>query len=298
MAPWAVSAVELEGDAPAMMWWRASGVPWVENDIHESFKTMAAPQLGPVVGPSFAIGLFPRWSGSPYYPTKIPDLIGLKDRKYIDHTATHQHRGPGDVMRYAALVTYSDASDYGPHRLLTDAQRKVRRRAPDELLYALALYIYSLQPPPNPNLEDTRIGAGQQIFVREGCAGCHTPPLYTNNKLTLAQGFTPPADVPASLDIMRVSVGTDSGLSLKTRKGTGYYKVPSLKGVWYRGRYLHDGAVTSLEEMFNPARLGDDFVPTGFIPPGQKTRAVKGHEFGLRLDAKERGELLAFLRSL
>ena len=39
-------------------------------------------------------------------------------------------------------------------------------------------------------------------------------------------------------------------------------------------------------------------VPTGFIPPGQKTRAVKGHEFGLRLDAKERGELLAFLRSL
>ena len=97
---------------------------------------------------------------------------------------------------------------------------------------------------------------------------------------------------------MRVSVGTDPGLALKTRKGTGYYKVPSLKGVWYRGRYLHDGAVTSLEEMFNPARLSDDFVPTGFIPPGQKTRAVKGHEFGLRLDTKERGELLAFLRSL
>jgi hypothetical protein len=42
------------------------------------------------------------------------------------------------------------------------------------------------------------------------------------------------------LDILRVSVKTDSGLALRTRKGTGYYKVPSLKGVWYRGRYLHD----------------------------------------------------------
>jgi hypothetical protein len=34
--------------------------------------------------------------------------------------------------------------------------------------------------------------------------------------------------------------------------------------VWYRGRYLHDGAVTTLEEMFNPDRLKPDFVPTGF----------------------------------
>jgi hypothetical protein len=122
--------------------------------------------------------------------------------------------------------------------------------------------------------------------------------LYTNNKLTLAEGFTPPAEHFRFLDIARLSVGTDPGLALRTRKGTGYYKVPSLKGAWYRGRYLHDGAVTSLEEMFNAVRLSDDFVPTGFIRPGQQTRAVKGHEFGLRLTPTEKGELLAFLRSL
>jgi hypothetical protein len=97
---------------------------------------------------------------------------------------------------------------------------------------------------------------------------------------------------------VRVSVGTDPGLALKTRKGTGFYKVPSLKGVWYRGRYLHDGAVTSLEELFNPARLAEDFVPTGFTPAGQKARAVKGHEFGLRLSPSDRADLIAFLRSL
>jgi hypothetical protein len=110
-----------------------------------------------------------------------------------------------------------------------------------------------------------------------GCVNCHTPPLYTNNKLTLAEGFTPPPEHFRFLDIMRVSVGTDPGLALKTRKGTGYYKVPSLKGVWYRGRYLHDGSLTSLEEMFNPARLEETFEPSGFKPPGFKARAVKGH---------------------
>ena len=61
---------------------------------------------------------------------------------------------------------------------------------------------------------------------------------------------------------------------------------------------LHDGSLTTLEEMFNPARLQDDFVPTGFMPFGQKTRAVKGHEFGLKLPVDEKAALVAFLRSL
>jgi hypothetical protein len=127
---------------------------------------------------------------------------------------------------------------------------------------------------------------------------CHTPPLYTNNKVTLAQGFVPPAEHAQFMDIMPISVGTDPGLALKTRKGTGYYKVPSLKGVWYRGRYLHDGSLTTLEEMFDPARLSDGFVPSGFRLPGQTSRAVKGHEFGLKLSESERNALIAFLRSL
>jgi cytochrome c peroxidase len=136
-----------------------------------------------------------------------------------------------------------------------------------------------------------------KIFKREGCTGCHTPPLYTNNKLTLAKGFQPPND-SHSTDIMPLSVGTDPGLALKTRKGTGYYKVPSLKGVWYRGRYLHDGTVASLEEMFDRGRLSETHVPGGWKPPGSKTHAIVGHEFGLKLTGAERRDLIAFLRTL
>jgi hypothetical protein len=251
-----------------------------------------------LLGGAFAEGIFPRWNGSPFYATKIPDLIGIKDRKYIDHTATHQHRGPGDIMRYAALVSYADISDFGAHHMLTDQQRRIHGRPQDEALYALAMYLYSLQPPPNPHKLDAHAGVGQKIFQREGCTGCHTPPLYTNNKLTLARGFTPPKEHAKFLDILPVTVGTDPNLALKTRKGTGYYKVPSLKGVWYRGRYLHDGAVTSLEEMFNPARLKPDFVPSGFVGFKLKTRAVEGHEFGLKLSMPEREQLIAFLKTL
>jgi hypothetical protein len=83
-----------------------------------------------------------------------------------------------------------------------------------------------------------------------------------------------------------------------TRKGTGFYKVPSLKGVWYRGHYLHDGSLASLEEMFDPNRLKETHVPGGWRPLKSQTRAVKGHEFGLHLEPAEREGLIAFLRTL
>jgi cytochrome c peroxidase len=201
-------------------------------------------------------------------------------------------------MRYAAQVTFAEMTDFGPHYVLSPGAKRVQARLPDEALYALALYVYSLQPPSNPNRFDDKAQAGQKVFAREGCTGCHTPPLYTNNKLTLAQGFTLPKDKPAALDVVPISVGTDPGLALSTRKGTGYYKIPSLKGVWYRGHYLHDGSAASLEEMFDPDRIRDSHVPGGYSPPDVLSRAIKGHEFGLKLNAVERDQLIAFLRTL
>ncbi len=135
-------------------------------------------------------------------------------------------------------------------------------------------------------------------FERQGCAACHPPPLYTNNKLIPADGFKVPDDHSARFDILRMTIGVDSNLTLKTRRGTGYYKVPSLKGVWYRGPFEHNGSVATLEDWFDPRRLRDDYVPTGFKGYGVKTRAVKGHEFGMNLSAKDKNELIAFLKTL
>lgn len=286
----------MTGEPIGTQLYRAFGVPWRKDDIHRSLKSAKQSDYEALDLAARAGGI-PRWNGSPLFPAKVPDLIGVRDRKYIDHTATHLHRGIGDLMRYAALVTSAEAAEFGPHKMLGSTTRRPGVRVADEALFALALYLYSLQPPPNPHPFDEQAAAGQKLFERE-CARCHVPPLYTNNRLTVADGFEIPKNRPASLDVMPLTVGTDPGLALRTRKGTGYYKVPSLKGVWYRGRFLHDGSVTSLEEMFNPDRLKETHVPGGYRPIGVQTRAVPGHPFGLHLGSREREQLVAFLKTL
>jgi hypothetical protein len=97
---------------------------------------------------------------------------------------------------------------------------------------------------------------------------------------------------------MAISVGTDPGRAMQTRVGTGFYKVPSLKGVWYRNLFGHQGDVASLEDWFDPARLRDDYVPSGWKGFKQTHRAIPGHEFGLKLPEAEKRALIAFLKTL
>lgn len=276
------------------------GTPWIKDDIHARLKTMTSEEIGEVDG--FPVnGTFARFNGSPYYITKILDLNGIRDRRYIDHTGTHANRGPEDIARYAALVSTTDDGSIGPHRFLNDQQRKMTHRYSDEALYAIGKFVYSLEVPPSPNKIDDVARRGQEVFKIEGCSMCHTPPLYTNNMLVPADGFTPPKDDPrsASLHVMRgMRVGTDPSLALKTRKGTGYYKVPSLKGLWYRDLVEHSGSIASLEDWFDRRRLNANYVPSGWKGPGVKTRAVKGHEFGLDLSSVDKRALIAFLKTL
>jgi hypothetical protein len=297
------AAHALPGEAPFSLagsigsWsYQAYAAPWTHDPAGERLRDITPDQFNAYIGAGIAGGGVARWNGSILYPAKIPDLIGFQERKYIDHTATHRHRNIGDLMRYAALVSFAETIDFDGQRMIEPGTRRFQTRLSDAALYALALYVYSLEPPPNPNPYDEKARAGQLLFERERCDRCHSPPLYTNNRITLAEGFEPPEDAPE--DLIPRSVGTDPGLALRTRKGTGYYKVPSLKGLWYRGHYLHDGAVGSLEEMFDPERLEASHVPGGFRPPDAPTRAILGHRFGLDLTLEERAQLIAFLRTL
>jgi hypothetical protein len=63
-----------------------------------------------------------------------------------------------------------------------------------------------------------------------------------------------------------------------------------------RGPFEHNGSIATLEDWFDPQRLRDDYVPTGFS--GGKPRAVKGHTFGLGLSPADRQALIAFLKTL
>lgn len=287
---------------------RMYAAPWVSPDPEARVDQMSAAEVAAAFE-AVPAGMIAREGASLLYPVPVSDLIGLKDRHYLDHTGLEQQRSIVDLMRYAALnrgvfngndglADYNGFIPAGFPGFDSLPDPASRARYSDAQLYALALYVYSLKPPPNPNKFDALAARGQKVFERERCTMCHTPPLYTNNKLTLAEGFTPPPGAEQKYDILPISVGTDPGLALKTRRGTGYYKVPSLKGVWYRSMFGHSGWCATLEDWFNPARLRDDYVPTGFKPYGAKTYAVKGHPFGLDLGADDKKALIAFLKTL
>jgi len=271
------------------------GAPWLDL---KRFDTLS---LEEIITAHEAIppGVAARSRSDTASPVAIGDLIGIIDRKYLDRTGLVQHRGIGDLMRYSALAggldDLSSFNGFIPRGASRPAPES-RERYTDEQLYALALYIYSLKPPKNPNPLDATAARGETIFKREGCGECHTPPLYTNNRLIPVSAFRVPDDHQGKYDIMPTSIDTDPSLTMRSRRGTGYYKVPSLRGVWYRGPFAHSGSVQTLEEWFDPARLRDDFLTSGWV--GRNGRAVRGHEFGLKLSVADRKALIAFLKTL
>jgi hypothetical protein len=207
-------------------------------------------------------------------------------------------------MRYAALNQGGDElSSFGGFRPAAEDGKtlpdpETLTRYSDEALYALALFIYSLEPPPNPNRFDEQAERGRRVFQKERCFKCHPAPIYTNNELMPVLDFSPPEDHRERFAIMGRLIDTDPGLTLGTRRGTGYYKVPSLRGLWRRGPFLHDGSLATLEDVFDPLRVEEGYVPTGYRGFGVETKPVYGHEYGLDLTPEHAADLIAFLKTL
>ena len=249
-------------------------------------------------------GVHGRTGTSLDHPVKIANLIGLQHFQYFDRTGTSRQRNIRDLMRYASLIgdvtEATTAFGDGPTASLEAANMGLAggiKRSPDALLYALAKYIYSLKPPPNPNQQSDSSRRGEKVFQRAACASCHSGPGYTSSRLTPATGFEPSSALKSSASVITRPVGTDPYLALKTRKGTGLYRVPSLRMLWLEKAFLHDGSIGTLEEMFDPARFKADFRSSNWFhhAPAQ---AVTGHVFGTSLSSRDRTDLVAFLKTL
>jgi len=208
--------------------------PWLRPDPIARLAQMSVDQIS-AAHDEIPPGVVARHRSSLFYPTQVPDLIGVRDRHYLDRTGLQQHRSIVDLMRYAALNQGGDdlASYNGfvpldnPKfsRLPEPSDPRVGGRYSDEqTLCPGALPIFT------SNLRSTRIDLTGLPLAQEGvrtrrCAACHALPLGTNNKLTPAEGFVIPEDHLKRYDVLPVAVGTDSRLTLRTRRGTGYYKV-------------------------------------------------------------------------
>ena len=248
-------------------------------------------------GDAIPPGVTARSHTSMFLPPQIPDLIGVQERRFLDHTGLVRQNSIGDLMRYSITGAGHDRSC--PLWRCGGSVDGARNRYSDEQLYALAMYVYSLRPPAeSKSLRSDRPRTERRSLSERAAADVIPHRLYTNNKLIPVDGFTPSEEDKAKFAILERRVGTDPRYALQTRKGTGYYKVPSLKGVWYRGPFEHHGSVATLEDWFDPARLRSDYVPTGYAGPAGEARSVKGHEFGLRLKPDDKKALIAFLKTL
>ncbi len=181
-------------------------------------------------------------------PVAIVDLWGVRDHEYLTQSGTLRNMHP------AALAIRQETQ-------ILHANHE-RIRPPRVLAWALAMYVYSLTPPPREKFaESSEVERGRVLFAKD-CEHCHIDKNYG--------GFPIAAE----------KIGTDPVLANGHARGTGLYRPAPLTRVAEAGPYLHDGSVTTLAELLDPERK------------------VVGHRYGVDLPISDRQALLAFLRTL
>ncbi len=194
-------------------------------------------------------------------PARLPDLRPVRSLSYLQQDATVRARDiVALAIRIETLIITSNQSAVRPPRIVA---------------FGLAAYLTSLADG-LPSLDAAAAASpeGAEIFAAQ-CAGCHDPPALTGE--------------PVALSV----VCTDPTLGLSANRGTGRYRVPSLRGVGTRGPLLHDATLPSVDTMFDPARL-----TPGFAGGLHGVGPIDGHVFGLDLSAADRDALVAYLHAL
>jgi len=178
-------------------------------------------------------------------PVAIPDLRPVRYQAHLQRAATVKNELIALAIRTETLIITSLAETARP---------------PRKLAFALALFLWRLPDAPRaaPGAASAR---GARLFEQR-CASCHQPPRYSGP--------------PIALD----RIGTDPLVGQSSERGTGAYRVPSLRAVGDRSPLFAAGSVRDLAELLDPAR------------------AATGHRFGLDLDSAQRADLIRFLDTL
>jgi cytochrome c5 len=192
-------------------------------------------------------------------PCRIADLRPVRFLRRLQADATVEHRNVASLaIRIETLIVTSHGEALRP---------------PRQVALGLALFVDSLAGSLPPAGEHG--SADGAALFDEHCSSCHE-----------GSGLTGP---PVAVQV----IGTDPVLGESSDRGTGTYRVPSLRGVASRGPLLHDGAVPDLAALFDPRRLDEDY--RGAL---HRSGPVPGHVYGLELAPSDRAALVAFLETL
>ena len=197
-------------------------------------------------------------------PVVIPPAFGLKGVGFETFT------GDGPISywnNYVAVVEMGGHGSFYDPRIgisITQTPDLVTPKLPALLDYQLSL---PTPPPPPGSFDPAAAGRGRALFMsKANCASCHMPPHYTD-VLRGPDRSTPFLHDPSA-------VGTDPGYA--ERSATGQYRTTPLRALWQHPPYFHDGSAPNLLAVVDHY---DQF-------------------FGLRLSAREKADLVEFLKSL
>ena len=198
-------------------------------------------------------------------PVVIPPIYGLKDVGFETYT------GDGPISYWNSYVGVSQMGGHG--NFMTRASICSSSRSPDLVtpkLGALLAYQLSLRTPETAETQLRSAGratvAGDCSATKRGCASCHRGPNFTD-VLSGPDGTCPSCT-------SRPRVGTEPVYA--TRSATGKYRTTPLRALWQHAPYFHDGSAADLP-------------------------AVVEHydrQFGLKLTAAQKADLVEFLKSL
>lgn len=210
------------------------------DGIREWGRPNSALELGPDHGAAWPTGTVDPTPDGVDNPTTVGDLRPIRHQAALHWAGTLHNSLPALAVRIDTLLITSQ------HQ---------QSRAPRVVPVAIAAWLWSLADAlPEPPVE----GHGADVFA-DACARCHDHDHLAD---------------PVPVDV----VGTDSAATDSPTRGTGHYRVPSLRGVATRGPFLHDGSMPSLDHLWDEQRAG--------------------HRFGEDLPPEDQDALLDYLRAL
>lgn len=193
-------------------------------------------------------------------PVAIPDLWQLHALENFTQAGTL--RTDAEAAPSLAVLAIRQETQ------MIQANRE-RIRPPRELAWALATYLWDLQPPTLSHAAAPP--RGKELFA-EHCARCHSGRSGSGPLVTAER------------------VGTDRALADSEARGTGMFRPAPLVAVRDAAPYFHDGSVPTLADVLDPARLRADY-DRGV----RGTGPILGHAFGTQLPDADRAAILAVL---
>ena len=89
------------------IWHRELWTPWVNQGPQSKILEISLLEMARM-HEAIPPGVLARQRSSILYPPAIPDLIGVREIRYLDRSGLIRHREIGDLMRYAALNQRAD----------------------------------------------------------------------------------------------------------------------------------------------------------------------------------------------